>query len=168
MESLLHRLGVTHLYSIPYHPHSNEQIERFNSTMNTKIATLSDTRRADWDIQLPHVIFNYNAAVHSVTKIVPFTMMYGRPPVFHFDAQDPIVSLPQEPHYIHSLKTYLSDLTKTAQDNTTNAQRQYKSRYDSHRSNPTYKVGDVVLIRSRFPRHKFYISHEGPFASFNI
>jgi hypothetical protein len=65
--------------------------------------------------------------------------------------------------YIQILKTYLSNLTKTAQHHITNAQRQYKTKYDSHRSNPTYKVGDAVLIRSHFPRHKFDIRHEGPF-----
>jgi transposase InsO family protein len=163
MESLFHRLGVTHLYATPYHPQTNGQIERFNSTMDAKIATLANARRTDWDIQLPYVIFNYNATVHSTTRIIPFELMYGRSAVFPCDSQDPVVSLSQDPHHAKHLTRYISDLTKAAQTNISHLQRQYKNRYDSHRSNPTYKVGDLVLVRTFSPRHKFSIRHEGPF-----
>jgi len=163
MESLFHRLGVNHLYATPYHAQTNGQIERFNSTMDAKIATLANARRTDWDIQLPYVIFNYNATVHSTTRIIPFELMYGRSAVFPCDSQDPVVSLSQDPHHAKHLTRYISDLTKTAQTNISHLQRQYKNRYDSHRSNPTYKVGDLVLVRTFSPRHKFSIRHEGPF-----
>ncbi len=38
MNNLFQRLGVTHLYSTVYHPQTNGQIERFNATMDGKIA----------------------------------------------------------------------------------------------------------------------------------
>ena len=163
MDSLFHRLGVHHLYSTPYHPQTNGQIERFNSTMDAKIATLANARRTDWDIQLPYVIFNYNATVHSSTRIIPFELMYGRSVVLPCDPQDPVVSLSQDPHHVNKLTQYISDLANTAQTNIIHLQTQYKTRYDSNRSNPTYNVGDLVLVRTFSPRHKFSIRHEGPF-----
>ncbi len=82
MHKLFQRLGITHLYSTPYHPQTNGQIERFNSTMDAKIASLSNQSRSDWDDQLPYVTFNYNATRHSTTKTIPFELTYGRSPVF--------------------------------------------------------------------------------------
>ncbi|CAF3966009.1 unnamed protein product, partial [Rotaria sp. Silwood1] len=74
MEHLLKRLGITHLYATPYHPQTNGQIERFNSTMDAKIAALSNQYRSDWDDNLPFVIFNYNTSYHSTTKTIPFEL----------------------------------------------------------------------------------------------
>ncbi|CAF3680819.1 unnamed protein product [Rotaria sordida] len=163
MEHLLKRLGITHLYSTPYHPQTNGQIERFNSTMDAKIAALSNQCRSDWDDQLPFVIFNYNTSSHSTTKTIPFELMYGRSPVLPFDLQNPIVSLQQSPHYTQNIRQYISHLTNTAKTNIIHAQRQYKSRYDTNRSNPTYSINDLVLIKNIRPRHKFDIRYEGPF-----
>ncbi|CAF1317352.1 unnamed protein product, partial [Rotaria sp. Silwood1] len=74
MEHLLKRLGITHLYATPYHPQTNGQIERFNSTMDAKIAALSNQYRSDWDDNLPFVIFNYNTSYHSTIKTIPFEL----------------------------------------------------------------------------------------------
>ncbi|CAF4372128.1 unnamed protein product [Rotaria sp. Silwood2] len=95
MKLLLKRLGITHLYATPCHPQTNGQIERFNSTMDAKIAALSNQNRSDWDDNLPFVIFNYNTSYHSTTKTIPFELMYGRSLVLPFDLQNPNVSLQQ-------------------------------------------------------------------------
>jgi transposase InsO family protein len=163
MEQLLQRLGITHLYSTPYHPQTNGQIERFNSTMDAKIASLSNQSRSDWDDQLPFVTFNYNATLHSTTKTIPFELMYGRSPVFPFDPQHPLVSLPADPHYSTKLHQYISNLTNITKHNITTAQQRYKSRFDTNRSNPVYKINDIVLVKTIHPRHKFDIRHEGPY-----
>ena len=85
MNELVKQVGATHLYSTPYHPQTNGQVERYNSTMDAKIAALSNLRKTDWDDQLPFVTLNYNASIHSSTKQIPFEMMYGRSPVLPFE-----------------------------------------------------------------------------------
>ena len=47
MNKLIKQIGATHLYSTPYHPQANGQIERYNSTIDAKIAVLSNLRKTD-------------------------------------------------------------------------------------------------------------------------
>ncbi|CAF2667867.1 unnamed protein product [Rotaria sp. Silwood2] len=78
-------LSLTHLYSTVYHPQTNGQIERFNATMDGKIAALCNGRRTDWDEVLQFVTFNYNTSIHATTKQTPFEMMHGRQVTLPFD-----------------------------------------------------------------------------------
>ena len=47
VNELIKQIGATHLYSIPYYPQTNGQIERYNSTVDAKIAVLSNLRKTD-------------------------------------------------------------------------------------------------------------------------
>ncbi|CAF0939234.1 unnamed protein product [Rotaria sordida] len=78
-------LGVTHSYSTVYHPQTNEQIERFNATMDKKIAALRNGRRTKWAEILQFFIFDYNTSVHATTKQTPFEIMHGRQATCLFD-----------------------------------------------------------------------------------
>jgi hypothetical protein len=160
---LLQKLGVTHLYTTAYHPQANGQIERFNATMDGKIAALCNERRTDWDEMLQFVIFNYNTSIHATTKNTPFEMMHGRQAVLPFDQQQALVSISSNPKHTENLKNYLEKLTETARENIQKAQQQYKQRYDAHRQDLPLKMNDLVLIKTRNMRNKFDIRYEGPF-----
>ncbi len=163
MDELIRQIGTTHLYSTPYHPQTNGQIERFNSTMDAKIAALSNLRKTNWDDQLPFVTFNYNASIHASTKQVPFEMMYGRTPVLPFDYQDTNVTLSYDPEHSTKLTQFLANLNEDAKKVIIAHQERYKELYDTNRSDPPYKIGDLVLVKTNNMRHKFDIRYEGPF-----
>ncbi|CAF1386057.1 unnamed protein product [Rotaria sp. Silwood1] len=130
MNELFKKIGVTHLYSTPYHPMTNGQIERFNATMDAKIAALSNEKRTNWDEQLPFVTFNYNASIHETTGQIPFELIYGRSPTLPFDQQQPLVTLSQDPEYKSKLSHYLATLTGQAKVKILSQQEKYKERYD--------------------------------------
>ncbi|CAM4953207.1 unnamed protein product [Rotaria socialis] len=163
MNELFKCIGTTHLYSTPYHPQTNGQIERYNSTVDAKIAALSNLRKTDWDDQLPFVTFNYNTSIHSSTKQVPFQMMYGRIPVLPFDYQKDNVILSHDSEHVNKLNQFLQKLNEQAKIHIIKNQERYKQRYDTHRSNPSYKIGDLVLVKTLNIRYKFDIRYEGPF-----
>ena len=164
---LFKQIGATHLYSTPYHPQTNGQIERYNSTLDAKIAILSNARKTDWDDQLPFVTFNYNTSLHSSSKQIPFEMMYGRTPVLPFDHQPDNVTLTYDREHTTKLKQYLSSLIGTARHTISQNQQQYKQRYDAHRTDPTYITGDLVLVKTINNRYKFDTRYEGPFRIIN-
>jgi transposase InsO family protein len=160
---LIKQMGATHLYSTPYHPETNGQIERYNSTMDAKIAVLSNKRKTNWDDQLPFVTFNYNTSIHSSTKQIPFEMMYGRKPVLPFDHQDTNVTLDYDPEHAQKLSKYMDILNEQAKQNIIMNQRRYKEHYDRNRPDPTYNVNDLVLVKTLNTRSKFDLRYEGPF-----
>lgn len=163
MNQLFKKFGVIHLYSTPYHPMTNGQIERYNATMDAKIATLSNEKRTDWDEQLPFVTFNYNTTIHSTTGLIPFEMMYGRSPILPFDQQDAMVQITQDPEHVKKLKNYLTTLTDDARKNILKQQQRYKERFDRNRIQPRYKINDLVLIKSLHRSNKFDVRYEGPY-----
>ena len=163
MNNLLKRLGVTHLYSTAHHLLTNGQIERFNATMDGKIAALCNDRRTDWDEILPFVTFNYNNSIHATTKQTPFEMMHGRQAILPFDQQQPVISLAQDPTHGQKLKNYLNQLVDDAREHIIRRQNQYKARYDQHRYEPVLKTNDLVLVKTTDVRRKFDVRYEGPY-----
>jgi len=89
--------------------------------------------------------------------------MYGRTPILPFDQQQPVITFTQDPQHVDKLKQYLSTLTEQAKMNILQQQQKYKERYDRYRTNPTYKINDLVLIKTLNRRNKFDIRYEGPF-----
>ena len=160
---LFNKLGGTHLYTTAYHPQTNGQIERFNATMDGKIASLCNERRTDWDEVLQFVTFNYNTSIHATTKITPFEMMHGRQATLPFDQQQALITLTQDVEHGKKLQNYLEKLVDEARKNIQQAQQQYKSRYDQHRQELSLKINDLILIKTRNMRSKFDVRYEGPF-----
>ncbi|CAF1533877.1 unnamed protein product, partial [Adineta ricciae] len=150
-------MGVTQLYSTPYHPMTNGQIERYNATMDSKIAALSNANRTNWDEQLSFVTFNYNTSIHTTTGHIPFELMCGRTPVLPFDQHESMVSIAEDPNHVNKLKRYLASLTNDARDNIQQQQQKYKHRYDQYRMNPKYIINDLVLVKVSNFRNKFDI-----------
>jgi hypothetical protein len=163
MNNLYQKLGVTHLYTTVYHPQTNGQIERFNATMDGKIAALCNEQRTNWDDMLQFVTFNYNTSIHRTTNQTPFEMMHGRQAILPFDQQQALISVTQDPEQSKKIKDYLEKLTNEARKNILKSQQQYKTRYDSNRQELSLRINDLVLVKTRNARSKFDIRYEGPF-----
>ena len=62
-----------------YHPSGNGQVERFNKTLCSMMASFVSENQRDWDTVVPKVVFAYNTSRHETTGVTPFELLHGRP-----------------------------------------------------------------------------------------
>ena len=89
--------------------------------------------------------------------------MYGRSPILPCDPQNPMLSFQFDPTHVAKLNNYVSSLSTTARHNISLAQSFSKSTYDRNRSDPSYQIKDIVLLRNIPRRYKFDVRYEGPY-----
>jgi transposase InsO family protein len=76
-------LKIRHDVTTPYHLACNSAVETFNKILKHYIATaLVDTEAStfDWEAYLAPLLFAYNTAVSSSTKVAPFQATFGYDP----------------------------------------------------------------------------------------
>lgn len=72
--------GVEIRTSTPYYKHSTGAVERVNRTISASLKKMLRGALADWDRILPLVTRFYNTTTRSLTKSMPFALMFNRPP----------------------------------------------------------------------------------------
>ena len=62
--------GVQKLRTTPYHPQTNGQCERFNSTLLNMLGTLTPEQKKDWETYVPAMVHVYNCTRNTAMAIV--------------------------------------------------------------------------------------------------
>jgi transposase InsO family protein len=76
-------LKIRHDVTTPYHPACNSAVETFNKILKHYIATAlvdAEASTLDWEVYLAPLLFAYNTAVSSSTKVTPFEATFGYDP----------------------------------------------------------------------------------------
>ena len=73
-------LGIDKVYSTPYHPEANGQVERQNRTINQCLTALVNDNRNTWDVFLPKAAFAFNTTSQATTRISPFKLVFHSSP----------------------------------------------------------------------------------------
>ena len=139
--------GIEQHFTSPYTPRSNGKTENFKKFLKASIRKLCPEDKASWYQILDQILFSYRCCPHTSTGEAPYTLVYNRDPPI------PIHKLIQvvEPYMgentlgkgIEKSRVSLSIAAKMLQKIRANQQRYYQNR----RSNHTFKVGDLVLLK---------------------
>lgn len=167
-KSLLTLTGCCHVKTSPYNPRANGLCERHNATLVPNLVSLSNTSRSNWDEKLGPTTFNYNTTRHASTGFTPFELMFARFPRLIADLPSAPSISSHLPQYHHTMSQFIEHIKLAARNNHLHHQRLAKSRYDQHRANPQYSIGENVFIRNRTPPlNKFSSKFIGPYTVMN-
>ena len=143
---------VEKVHTTPYHPMTNGQCERFNSTLCNMLGTLQEKEKADWKSHLGSMTHAYNCTKHPSTTYSPYYFMFGRQPRLPIDYEmgSPIDVLGDncsKTRYVQKLKQRLDFAYKRTREISQKQAQKYKLSYDKKVKGSKLQVDDLVLVK---------------------
>ena len=80
MDSVLQQLGIDLIFSAPYHPQSNGNLEVFHKYLKQTLKKLCLKHPDNWDNYINQVLASYHVTPHLATAETPFFLVYERDP----------------------------------------------------------------------------------------
>jgi hypothetical protein len=165
---LLYQLKVERKLSTAFHPQTDGQTERNNSTIEQYIRCYTNYEQDDWVRLIPLAEFAYNSAKHSSTGMAPFEVIYGREsmPECEFLSREEAARLGQNAS-AESFADRMREALDYCKEALAKAQRQQKEQYDKRRKDVTFQIGQKVWLSLRNihtdrPARKFDWRNIGP------
>jgi hypothetical protein len=166
-KELMEHLDVKLSMSTAFHPQTDGQTERVNSVLEQYVRHYCSFQQDDWVDLLPMAEFAYNTAVSETTKMSPFQANYMFQPETQWikPAEGQEWSNPASELLLTRWKRILEFL----KENIYQAQTRMAKWHDAKaQSQPSFKVGDMVMIdarniRTKRPSKKLDHKKIGPF-----
>ena len=149
--SLCYFLGIKRKLSTAFHPQTDGQTERQNSTMEAYLRAFVNFEQNDWARLLPMAEFAYNNAKNASTGFTPFELNCGYHPwVSYKEDLDPH----SKSKTAEELSSKLQELMTVCQQNLHHAQELQKRGHDKGVKPRSYAPGDKVWLSSKHLKTK--------------
>ena len=158
VKRMFETLQIKPVYTTVYHPQTDGQCERFNSTLIQTLRKLIQNEPREWDKKLQFVAFSYRTSKHSVTGYSPYQLVFGRKP------RQPVHTL-LEPRLTDTPKTFLNqfkevDGWRRIALERINAEKESRVFISE---GPEYREGDLVMLKNHSRTSKLSKVYKGPF-----
>ena len=142
-------MGYHKLNTTAYHPQTDGLVERCKRTLTSMLATTVEKGGAEWDDQLPYVLFAYRASQQASTRESPFYLLYGRDPRLPvpevLSHQQTRVTMDLHEYGVE-LYTKMANAWELARKFIGQAQRHQKANYDKKATDVPFRSGERVFL----------------------
>ena len=73
-------MGIQNVWTSPYHPQTNSQCQKFNSTLINMLGMLPKEEKSECKNHIGTLVHAYNCTQNSATGFSPYFLMFGRQP----------------------------------------------------------------------------------------
>ena len=165
VSDILSLVGSEHRVTSSFHPSCNGTTEKLNGTLCKSLRKHAESDPYNWDLFVNFVVFAYNTRVHSVTRVSPYTGVFGIlcNNFDDYDSQSNIV-LAREAN-INRLK----DVFETVQTNIVRKRNEFASvqkaiQDNSHKlAKDPFKIDDLVTVKAMKMQGKMQPKFNGIF-----
>ena len=121
-------------WTMPYHPKTNGQCEKFNQTLINMIGMLESNEKQHWKDYLHTLVHAYNCTKNNAIDLSLYYLMYGHKPRFPIDIKFGLTSPKTEEHshneFVAKLSTQLQKCYKLANRHQCKESTHDKHQYD--------------------------------------
>jgi hypothetical protein len=139
-------LGTRLCVTSSFHPQTDGQTERVNQTLEAYyLRHFVSVTFSDWDLLLSRAEFVHNNAFHELVQATPFNLNHGRHSRTPMGGKRDDVD-PDAAAFVERLQSTLTLTRKLL----IAAQQRQKAYADQHRIERSYKVGEQVLLSTKY------------------
>ena len=149
--SLCYFLGVKRRLSTTFHPQTNGQTKRQNSTMEAYLWAFVNFEQNDWARLLPMAEFAYNNAKNASTGHTPFELNCGYHPRMSYEED---VDSRSQSKSADELSAELRELMIVCQENLHHAQELQKRAHDKRVKPWRYTPSEKIWLNSKYIKIK--------------
>ncbi|CAF1107876.1 unnamed protein product, partial [Brachionus calyciflorus] len=160
---LKNNMGFEHTITSAYNPRTNGLTERLNQTLVESLRKHCESDKENWPKHLDYVLMAYRPRVHSVIKLIPFELMFGRKmngfenwsSSNENDESEAIVARSQE------IKNMIENSHNTAKENIEEAQKRQITLQNNNLKNSNWQNREK--LPESYPRHKLKIVEDNQY-----
>ena len=149
--SLCYFLDIKRRLSTAFHPQTDGQTERQNSTMEVHLRAFVNFEQNDWAKLLPMAEFVYNNAKNTSTGHTPFELNCGYHPQMSYKEE---VNPRSKSKLADKLPAELKELMIGCRENLYHAHELQKRAHDKGVKPRSYAPGDKVWLNSKYIKTK--------------
>ena len=143
-------MGVQKIWTSPYHPQTNGQCERFNSTLFNMLGTSPKEKKSEWKNHIGTLVHAYNCTQNSAVGFSHYYLMFGRQPHLLVDVALGLapctITEPNTSKFIQKLRECTKWAHEKAEAFQAKEAQRHKWNYDKRSRAAAVEVGDMVLV----------------------
>ena len=147
VKDLLSRsLAIKQVFTSSYHPRSNGQCERINSSLKSFLAKYSYANQSHWENALPYFLMAFRSIPNSRTGFSPHFLISGQEMRLPID----VILSPNSTYYGDNyIEIFLRDLHNafvTVRQNSQDTREKVREKYNSRVKQRIFQIGDLVYF----------------------